>query len=144
MRKILLLMIMVSNFVFSQNKDYYTLEKKGNKYPKIVRYVFLNNGDKIIQDRNIIFFNIKNQRFKYIKNYHKTDTCSFSSLKKIKIITIDQLIKDEYKEHLKRTKENNLKIPAPLNHYNSKVFIIEKVSSEKIIKYEVEWIYSID
>lgn len=144
MKKIFLLIILVSNLIFSQNKNYYTIEKQGKKYPKIIRYVLLNEGEKIVYDSNTLFFNIEKQRFRYNKNNNKSDTCSYSTLKTIKTITISQLIKDEYNEHLKRTKENGKKIPLPFNHYNSKVFIIEKQSSKNIIKYEVDWIFSIE
>lgn len=143
MKKILFLTLLISNFVLAQKNDYYSLEKNGKKYPKIIRYILLNEGEKIIHNSNTFFFNIDKQRFKYIKNIHKTDTCSYSTLKKIKTITTSQLIKDEYTEHLKLSKENGKKIPVSFNHYNSRVFIIEKLSPEKIIKYEVDWIFSI-
>ena len=52
-------------------------------------------------------------------------------------------IKDEFEEHLDKTKKENINMPPPLNHYNSRVFIIEKIPEEKFIKYEVNWIYSI-
>lgn len=142
-KKIFLLIIFFTNFIFSQTKNYYTLEKYGKKYPKIVRYISINKGEKVIQDSNIVIFNIDNQIFKYNKNIYKTDTCSNSQIKKIKAITVSQLIKDEYNEHLNRTKENGRKIPVPFNHYNSRVFIIERQSPEKNIIYEVDWIFSI-
>lgn len=135
---------MLSNLVLAQESNYYSLEKNEKKYPKIIRYILLNEGKKIIYDSNTLFFNIDKQRFKHIKNIHKTDTCNYSELKKIKTITTSELIKDEYREHLKRSKENDKKISFPFNHYNSRVFIIEKLSPEKIIKYEVDWVYSIE
>lgn len=144
MKKILFLTLILSNLVLAQESNYYSLKKNGKKHPKIIRYILLNEGEKIIDDSNTLFFNIDKQRFKYTKNNHKTDTCSSSALKKIKTISTGQLIKDEYAEHVKKSKENGLKIPFPFNHYNSRVFIIEKLSPEKIIKYEVEWIFSIE
>ena len=143
MKKILFLALLTSNFVLAQETYCYSLEKNGEKYPKIVRYILLNEGEKIMYDDNTFFFNIDKQKFKHIKNIHKTDTCSYSTLKKIKTVTTSQLIKDEYTEHLKRSKENGEKIPVPFNHYNSRVFIIEKLSPEKFIKYEVDWIFSV-
>ncbi len=135
--------ILISNFVVAQNKHYYSLEKGGKKYPKIIRFLELNDGEKIDIDSENLGFNIGNQRFKHFKGKHKLDTCSNSFLKNFKTITISQLIKDEYIEHLDKTKKEGIKMPPPLNHYNSRVFIIEKISSKKIIKYEVEWIFSI-
>ena len=78
-----------------------------------------------------------------MRTRHKIDTCSILKLKRIKIVTINQLIKDEFEEHLDKTKKENINMPPPLNHYNSRVFIIEKIPEEKFIKYEVNWIYSI-
>lgn len=144
MKKILFFALLISNFILAQETNYYSLEKNGEKYPKIVRYILLNRGEKIIHNSNTLFFNIDKQRFKHINNTHITDTCSTSTLNKIKTVSINELIKDEYAEHLKRSKENGKKIPFPFNHYNSTVFIIEKLSPEKIIKYEVDWIYSIE
>jgi len=135
--------IFISNFIVAQNKHYYSLEKGGKEYPKIIRFIELNDGDKINIDSENIVFNIGNQRFKYFKKNHKIDTCYNSFLRNIKTVTVAQLIKDEYKEHLDKTKKEDIKMPPPLNHYNSRVFIIEKINSKKIVKYEVEWIYSI-
>jgi len=78
-----------------------------------------------------------------MRTRHKIDTCSILKLKRIKIVTINQLIKDEFEEHLDKTKKENINMPPPLNHYNSRVFIIEKIPEEKFIKHEVNWIYSI-
>jgi hypothetical protein len=133
----------LSNFLLAQTKKYYSLEKNGKEYPKIIRYVMLNNGEKIFHDSISIFFNIDKQRFKFMRTRHKIDTCSILKLKRIKIVTINQLIKDEFEEHLDKTKKENINMPPPLNHYNSRVFIIEKIPEEKFIKYEVNWIYSI-
>lgn len=142
-KKIFLLIIFFTNFIFSQTKNYYTIEKNGKKYPKIVRHISLDKGEKIIHNSNTIIFNIDHQIFKYNKNIHKADTCSNSKIKKIKVITVSQLTTDEYNEHLIRSKENGRKIPVPFNHYNCRVFILEKLSTEKNIIYEVDWIYSI-
>ncbi|MET2986450.1 hypothetical protein [Aureibaculum conchae] len=136
-------LVLISNFAFAQNKHYYSLEKGGKEYPKIIRFVELGGGEKFLDDSKNIVFNIDNQRFKYFDKKHKIDTCSNFSLQKHKIITIKQLIKDEYEEHLNKTKKEGIKMPPPLNHYNSRVFVIEKINEEKYIKYEVEWIYSI-
>lgn len=135
--------LFLSNFLLAQTKKYYSLEKNGKEYPKIIRYVMLNNGEKIFHDSISIFFNIDKQRFKFMRTRHKIDTCSILKLKRIKIVTINQLIKDEFEEHLDKTKKENINMPPPLNHYNSRVFIIEKILEEKFIKYEVNWIYSI-
>ena len=143
MRRLFLLIIFFSHFIFSQSKKYYTLEKQTKKYPKIVRYISLNKGEKIIHDSNTIIFYIDYQTFKHNKNIQRIDTCSSSKIKKIKTVTVSQLRKDEFNEHLNLSKENGRKIPLSLSHYNSTVFIIEKLSSEKNIIYEVDWIYQI-
>lgn len=142
-KKIFLLIIFFTNFIFSQTKNYYTIENNGKKYPKIVRYVSLEKGEKIIQDSNTTIFNIDKQIFKYNKKIHKVDTCSNYKTNKIKVISVNQLIRDEYNEHLNRSKENGRKIPISFKHYNCRVFIIEKLSPEKNIIYEVDWIFSI-
>ncbi len=139
----LIIIVFISNFISAQNENYYSLEKNGSEYQKIIRYIMLNNGDKIIHNTNTILFNIERQRFKYIKTKHKIDTCSNLSQIRNKIITTNQLIKDEYEEHIDKTKKEGIKMPPPLSHYNSKVFIIEEIMYGKFIKYEVEWIYFI-
>ena len=139
----LILIVFISNSILAQNKNLYSLEKNGKLYPKIIRYIMLNKGEKNIHDSNTIFFNIDRQRFKHIKTKHKIDTCSNLVLKKIKIVTTNQLVKDEYEEHLDKTKLEGINMPPPLDHYNSKVFIIEGIVNKKFVKYEVDWIYSI-
>ena len=56
------------------------------KYPKIIRYISLDKGEKIIDDLNTIIFNIDGQIFKYNKNIHKANKCSNSKIKNIKVI----------------------------------------------------------
>lgn len=127
-----------------KNNDQYQLYKGGKKYPKLQRYVLLNKGDKKDKDpiSNISFI-IEGEIFKYIANNHNRDTISVSKLHDINFSTIKELKIAEYQEHKKRTKEAGIKIPPPLNHYNIKVYILEKICGEKAIKYEVDWIYTI-
>lgn len=129
---------------YCQKKNYYTLEKNGKLYPKIIRFIELKKSDSIIDKNDTILFNIGKQQFVHFRKNHIVDTCNITVLKKIKLVSINQLLKDEYNEHLDKTKRENIKIPLPLKHYNSKVYIIRTITNNKVIKYEVEWPYSIN
>lgn len=145
MKKIyLLLFLLISNIIVSQNTDYYALEKDSEKHLKIIRNILFDGGGKTINNSGDIIFNIEKQRFRCVKSVHKIDTCLYGTSNSIKTISISQLIKDEHAEHVEKTKDYDPKFPFPFKHYNTKVFVFEKVSLKKIIKYEVDWIYSIN
>jgi ferritin len=57
---------------------------------------------------------------------------------------IKQLFNDEYEEHRSKLKLEELDLPPPPDHYNLKIFIIEKTPSKQVGKYEVDWIYTIE
>ena len=149
MKKIaLFIIILTCNIITAQknDRDYYTLVKNGEKYLKPIKYVLFSNekDEKIISNNSKeVIFNIGKQSFKYIKNIDKIDTCSILALQKIKISSIKQLFEEEYKEHQRKLKLEKVKFPPPPNHYNLKIFMIEKIINNKFIKYEVDWIYSI-
>ncbi len=150
-RKIVLFCLILScNIITSQTKgdNYYSLVKNGREYLKPVKYVLFNKEkDKkhISNDSDGLIFYVSKQQFRYSNLMHNIDTCSISVLEKIKISTVKQLFDDEYVEHKSKLKLEELKwFPPPLNHYNLKIFIIEKTTSNQIIKYEVDWIFSIE
>lgn len=139
------LIVLITNVVNAQKKenDYYSIYKEGKKYLKPVKYILLDKSSKKVVNpitRKISFY-IENQVFIHDTTHHEKDTCSTDVLSKIEVITIENLFKDEYKEHTEKTKLENIKMPPPLNHYNLKVFIIEKTNTEKVVKYEVDWVY---
>ena len=148
-RIILFSLLLVCSTLTSQtrDKDYYTLVKNGRKYLKPVKYIMLNdkNDKKIISSNseNIIFY-INSQRFKYDRIKNEIDTCSIGVLDNIKISSVKQLFNDEYEEHKSKLIFEELNFPPPPNHYNLKIIIIEKTSSKLVVKYEVDWIYTIE
>lgn len=141
MKKILYVFL-ICNFAIAQNANYYSLFKDGKKYPKLVRYLQLGEGNEGSSKDGEITFYIDRQKFINRGKKHKIDTCNYSTIDKKKIVSVSQLIKDEYNEHLKRSKENNIKYPVSFSHDNSRIFILKILSAEKIIKYEVDWIYA--
>ena len=131
----------------TRDKDYYTLVKNGRKYLKPVKYIMINdeNDEKIISSNSedIIFY-IDKQKFKYDRKKNEIDTCSIFVIDNIEISSIKQLFNDEYEEHKSKLILEELNFPPPPNHYNLKIFIIEKTPSKQVVKYEVDWIYTIE
>lgn len=140
--KLFLIALILPLILSSQtvDKGKYSLSKDGRVYDKIIRYVKLNEGQKIFFDESIRF-NIDQQSFIYDKRIHSTDTLNINFMNTIEVSSIEKLFHDEFKEHQKKTKLENIKMPPPLSHYNIKVFILEEFNDESIIKYEVDWIY---
>src|SRR5699024_410508 len=147
MKKLLLIttLLFVASTTFGQqkNNNKYQLYEGEEKYPKLQRYVFLDEENK--KDNNIsnVSFVIGGEIFKYIASRHNRDTVSVSKFRDLNFSTIEELKIDEYQEHKKRTKEAGIKMPPPPNHYNVKVYIVEKICGEKAIKYEVDWLFTI-
>ncbi len=146
---ILFSLLLACNTLISQtrDKDYYTLVKNGRKYLKPVNYIMPNNkNDKKIISSNSeeIIFYIDKQKFKYDRKKNEIDTCSIFVLDNIKMSNIKQLFNDEYEEHRSKLKLEELDFPPPPDHYNLKIFIIEKTPSKQVVKYEVDWIYTIE
>lgn len=146
--KCIVVVIFLAFSVVSAQKndnDYYQLYKGGKEYIKPVRYILLDGDSRKVVNGNPreISFYIGNEIFTHNPARHKRDTCLIVIMNKIKLKTIKELFEDEYKEHKQKTQLENITAPPPLNHYNLKVFIIEKINPEKIIEYEVDWIYSI-
>lgn len=144
-KRILIFLLMVCTNLTSQtrDKDYYALSKEGEKYLKPVKYILLkNNKNKKIYSNQIVFF-VEGQRFSHDINIDEVDTCSISILDNIKVSSIKQLFSDEYEEHKSKLEHENHYFPPPPNHYNLKLLLIERISPKQIIKYEVDWIYTI-
>jgi len=139
-------LLLAFNTLISQtrDKDYYTLVKNGEKYLKPNRYIMSNDKKNISSNSEEIIFYINKQKFKYDRKKNEIDTCSVFVLDNIKISNIKQLFNDEYEEHRSKLKLEELNFPPPPNHYNLKIFIIEKISSKQVVKYEVDWIYTIE
>lgn len=119
--------------------------QRGRKILETVRYVLMDKGEKKIpKDNSTEFsFTIESEIFRHIPNEHSIDTVRISEIDIDKIRNIEQLKEDEFKEHKKRTAQEGLHMPPPFKHYNLKVYILEKLCADKIIKYEVEWIFAI-
>lgn len=145
---------MVSTIVNAQIKesDYYSFYKGGEKYLKPVKYVLFDSvsstAEKII-DKQKIYFNIKGESFVYKKS-HTVDTCSIIFLQKIKLDNPADLQENAYKYFKKKKEEvekkanNKIQILYPPTDFSSyfKIYILEKTKSNKLVKYEVEWLYS--
>ncbi|WP_299127858.1 hypothetical protein [uncultured Winogradskyella sp.] len=109
-----------------QNKEQCLIEDgSGNsKYTNKYRKEYWSNG-------NIINFRICNERFTSHRTKSSIDTCSAKALDNIKLVDFDYLQKKydsvyEFKHHV-----------------FEKIYFIEKISEDKIIKYEVNWVDSI-
>lgn len=144
---IISILLIEPNLVYSQAKDdYYSLIEGGVKYQKPIRYLLLDEkiDTKITSsDLNEIYFYKQSQRFKHIAGKHKKDTCSILVLDTIKTTTINQLFKDELIEHQSKLNLEKVNFPPPHKHYNLKIYIVEKISDDKVTKYEVEWLYTL-
>lgn len=146
--------LLVTTFVNAQKKgsDYFTLYKGGEKYLKLVKYVYFDSNvinEKKTNDELKIYFFIDGQRFVH-RNNHKIDTCSVSFLKKIKLSKPSTLQQDTY-EYFKEKKieqekirNNKFHLLFPIRGFQDyvKVYILEKINNDKLLKYEVDWEYS--
>lgn len=145
---------MVTTFVNAQGResDYFTFYKGGEKYLKLVKYVYFNSNvinEKKINDELEINFYIDGQRFTH-RNNHKIDTCSISFLKKIKLIkpsTLQQVTYEYFKEKMieqEKIGNNKFHLLFPIRGFQNyvKVYVLEKINNDKLLKYEVDWEYS--
>lgn len=146
-------MLLTINLINAQKKEshYFTLYKGGEKYLKPIKYVMFdsgNNGNSKIQDKQITYFQIKKERFKFDIKNNIVDTCSVNILKKISLENPTELENDAIVFYKNKKKEveskNKVKLLYPPKGYNSffNIYIFEKIKSNKIIKYEVDWEYS--
>lgn len=146
---------MVSTFANAQTKesDYFRFYKDGEKYLKLVKYVYFDstasNNQKINGEQKIHFY-IDGQRFLHKKN-HKIDTCSIAFLQKIKLSKSSSLNQDTYEyfknkkteQEKKMNKQIHLLFPVGGFENYVKVYVLEKVKKDKLLKYEVDWEYSV-
>lgn len=105
------------------NKEKCLIEDgSGNsKYFNKYRKEYWENG-------NIIVFKICDETFTTNKAKDLIDTCALSTLKKFRVVDFDYIEK-KY-DSLFEFKHNVFK----------KIYFIEKISADKIVKYEVNWI----
>lgn len=146
--------LIISTFINAQTKesDYFRFYKDGEKYLKLIKYVYFDstssNNQKIRSEQKIYFY-IDGERFSHKKN-HKTDTCSIAFLQKIKISKPSSLQQDTYYYFKKKKKEqekiinNKFHLLFPVTGFQNyvKVYILEKTKNKKLLKYEVDWEYS--
>lgn len=132
---ILILLIFSYTFCFSQKdkkETVYLFFDKLNKEKCQVPvegkgYLNLNKFRKEFQG-DYIYFKICDETFSTHKTKTFKDTCSIKSLEKIKLVDLDYLVK-QYNSVYKFK-----------HHVFDKIYFIEKLSKDKIIKYEVTWI----
>ncbi len=149
-KHICLLLFLSIHFISAQTKssDYFCLYKGGEKYLKPVKYLMFDSSknDNIKTENNgQTYFQIKNERFKFDLKKDKTTSYSIDFLDKIKLENPDKLENDAYnffkskKEQVE--KKNKIKLIYPLAGFHSyfKIYILEKMDKNKIIKYEVNW-----
>ena len=127
-------MILTFSFAFAQSKEketvyliFDTLNKEkcliedgsGNsKYLNKYRKEYTQQG---------LFFKICHESFAFNRKKKKIDTCSLKALENIKFSSINYI------------NEKKAKHPLRYNPFE-KIYIVEKISDEKILKYEVAWI----
>ncbi|SDW08944.1 hypothetical protein [Flavobacterium degerlachei] len=149
-----ILLILVTTFAHAQTRksDFFRLYKGGNTYLKPIKYVLFDSTasyaeKKIIQD--VIYFNIKGEQFVYKKN-HKVDTCSVDLLQKIKLDNPADLNQNAFlyfknkKEEIEKKSNHKILILFPVAGFNNyfKVYVLEKIKNDKLLKYLVDWEYS--
>ncbi|SFN59476.1 hypothetical protein SAMN05444143_1323 [Flavobacterium succinicans] len=97
-------------------------------------------------DGHKLYFYIDGQRFLHKKNY-KIDTCSNTFLKKIKLSKPSSLQQETYEYYKSKKKEQEKKMnngtlllfPVTGFHNYVKVYVLKKVNTGKLLKYEVDW-----
>ncbi|CAA9203743.1 hypothetical protein FLA105534_04925 [Flavobacterium bizetiae] len=147
---IYLLMLLVINSITAQTKptDYFSFYKGGERYLKPIKYVMFDsskNDNSKTEYKQIIYFQIKQQLFKFDAKNNSSDTCSVDILKKISLENPAELENDAIAFFKNKKKEveskNKVKLLYPPGGYNSffKIYVLEKVKSNKIIKYEVNF-----
>ncbi len=85
-----------------------------------------------------------------IKKNHTVDTCSVDLLQKIKLDNPSDLEQNAFlyfknkKEEIEKKSDNKTLILFPVAGFNKyfKVYVLEKIKNDKLLKYEVDWEYS--
>lgn len=122
----------LSLFSQSQKKEIVYLLFEANKEECLIEdgsgnYRCLNKYRKEY-DKDIIRFRICDELFTFHRYKGNKDTCSIKALDNLKLVDFDYLVKKydsvyEFKHHV-----------------FEKIYFIERISKDKIIKYEVGWI----
>ncbi|MEZ7498443.1 hypothetical protein QO200_06795 [Flavobacterium sp. Arc3] len=149
-----ILFLVATTFVNAQTKasDFFRFYKGEDKYLKPIKYVFFDSTVSNAVKKKVkheIYFYIKGETFVYKKN-HKADTCSVDLLQKIKLDNPADLQQNAFhyfknkKEEVKRKSNNRTSIIFPVAGFNKyfKVYVLEKIKNDKLLKYEVDWEYS--
>jgi len=79
------------------------------------------------EHNNLTFFHIYNESFVFNTNKKQPDTCNIKELNNLKLVDL-QYIKDK--------KSKNVMKYNPFK----KIYLVEIISKEKIVKYDVTWI----
>ena len=152
-KRICFLVFLMMNFISAQTKssDYFSLYKGGEKYLKPVKYILFeiqkDNEVEKKEDESKIYFYIKRQRFIFDLKKHKKDTCSTVILKKLKLENAENLQNEaceffkKKKDEVEKQKKVTLIYPPVGCQSYFKVYIIEKINNNELIKYEVDWEY---
>ncbi|WP_166921500.1 hypothetical protein [Flavobacterium poyangense] len=155
MRKFIYIILFIISFVVqaqTKESDYFVFYKDGSKHLKPIKYVLFNelNENKKNEDGNKTYFYIGDQTFIFNSSKNKINHYSLDYLKKIKLEDPYTLTEKEYnyfKEKIielnkteKRVIPNSMPISSTHDYF--KVYILEKTIDNKIIRYEVDWKYS--
>ncbi|SFN59506.1 hypothetical protein SAMN05444143_1324 [Flavobacterium succinicans] len=152
MKIIIYTLLLNVSFIYSQNlkTDFDNFYRGKNEREKPKKYILFekeNSTKQKSEDKNVTYFYIEKERFVFNKERHKIDTCSIKILKKIKLENSGNLQEEEVNYFRKKVEEfkkkTNQKVPKsmPISriHKYLKVYILEKMDNDKIIKYEVDW-----
>ncbi|WP_166921497.1 hypothetical protein [Flavobacterium poyangense] len=156
MRKLIYIYLFSISFtMFAQSKEsgFFSFYRGGNKYKKSVKYLLfdLSKADEKKEHDGKTYFYLSRQTFVYDKKKHKIDTFSLNSLKEYKLENPKNLQENAYKFYKEKKsleeKRMNLKSPImyPLTEdYGPffRIFILEKINQNTLLKYEVDWKYS--
>lgn len=154
MKSYIFILFVSSTLINAQTKkgDYFSFYKGGEKYLKPVRYILFDslrpNTEKKT-DKEKIYFHIMGQSFIHQQDY-TADNFSIIFLQKIKLDNPADLQRNAYKYFKKKKQEiekkgnNKFPILYPTTDFSPyfKVYILEKTNKNRLIKYEVDWIYS--
>ncbi|GAA3730886.1 MULTISPECIES: hypothetical protein [Flavobacterium] len=153
-KTIYLLAFLTISFINAQTKesDYFTIYKGGEKYLKPLKYILFdevrNSEFEKKENKNKIYFNTEGESFIFDIKKHKKDTCSIDILKKLTLENTTNLKNEackffkKKKEEVEKKKNITLIYPPAGCQYCFKVYILEKIGNNKLIKYEVEWAHS--
>ncbi|WP_430409134.1 hypothetical protein [Kordia sp.] len=134
MKNLTLLLLLSTFFCFAQKQDketVYLLFDMKSTETCIVEDGSGNserlNKYRKFKENNLTFLVICNEQFAYNHKKSKLDTCSIDMLTNSKIVDL---------EYIKKKKSENVMRYNPFK----KIYIIEKISNDKVLKYDVTWI----